>query len=136
MTCPGLSKIVRRRMVTKESSVPNVLASRRNIRVIISQNQARTRRNWVRMSNCNCNCNCITLLPYHGTVHTTKLGSKLSSSSPFNRSSLEGGGGWGQIDPHSMFLALNFCSLTDCQKLWHNCSLFVNTSFDINYVRS
>ena len=39
---------------------------------------------------------------------------------------------WGQIDPPSIFLALNFCSLTDCQKLWHNCSLFVNTSFDTN----
>ena len=44
-----------------------------------------------------------------------------------------GGRGKGQIDPHpSIFLALNFCSLTDCQKLWHNCSLFVNTSFDSN----
>ena len=46
-----------------------------------------------------------------------------------NPRSLEGG----QIDPPpSIFLALNFCSLTDCQKLWHNCSLFVNTSFDTN----
>ena len=44
---------------------------------------------------------------------------------------LKGGGG-GEIDPPSIFLALNFCSLTDCQKLWHNCSLFVNTSFDTN----
>ena len=34
------------------------------------------------------------------------------------------------------FLVLNFCSLTDCQKLWHNCSLFVNTSFDANLVTS
>ena len=42
------------------------------------------------------------------------------------------GGGGGQIDPLSIFLALNCCSLTDCQKLWHNCSLFVNTSFDTN----
>ena len=41
-------------------------------------------------------------------------------------------GGGGQIDLPSIFLALNFCSLTDCQKLWHNCSLFVNTSFDTN----
>ena len=32
----------------------------------------------------------------------------------------------------TIFLALNFCSLTDCQKLWHNCFLFVNTSFDTN----
>ena len=32
----------------------------------------------------------------------------------------------------SIFLALNFCSLTDYQKLWHNCSLFVKTSFDPN----
>ena len=29
------------------------------------------------------------------------------------------------------FLALNFCSLTDCQKLWYNCSLFVNTTFKL-----
>ena len=42
-------------------------------------------------------------------------------------------GGGGQIDPPpSIFLALNFCSLTDCQKLWHNCSLFVKKSFDTN----
>ena len=45
---------------------------------------------------------------------------------------LKGGGGGRQIDPPSIFLALNFCSLTDSQKLWHNCSLFVNTSFDTN----
>ena len=45
---------------------------------------------------------------------------------------LEALGGGGQIDPPSIFLALNFSSLTDCQKLWHNCSLFVNTSFDTN----
>ena len=30
------------------------------------------------------------------------------------------------------FFGFKFCSLTDCQKLWHNCSLFVNTSFDTN----
>ena len=30
------------------------------------------------------------------------------------------------------FLALNFCSLTDYQKLRHNCSLFVKASFDTN----
>ena len=48
----------------------------------------------------------------------------------FNPRSLEGGGG--QFDPPLDFLALNFCSLTDCQKLWHNCYLFVNTSFDTN----
>ena len=42
-------------------------------------------------------------------------------------------GGGGQIDPPpSIFLTLSFCSLTDCQKLWHNFSLFVNTSFDTN----
>ena len=45
---------------------------------------------------------------------------------------LKGGGG-GQIDPPpSIFLALNVCSLTECQKLWHNCSLFMNTSFGTN----
>ena len=39
----------------------------------------------------------------------------------------------GHIDPPpSIFLALNFYSFTDCQKLWHNCSLFVNTSFNTN----
>ena len=32
----------------------------------------------------------------------------------------------------SLFLALNFCRLTDWQKLWYNCSLFVNTFFDVN----
>ena len=33
------------------------------------------------------------------------------------------------------FLALNFRSfMTDYQKLWYNCSLFVNTSFDPNKV--
>ena len=41
-------------------------------------------------------------------------------------------GGGAQIDPPSIFLVLNFCSWTDCQKLWHNCSLFVNTSLDTN----
>ena len=46
----------------------------------------------------------------------------------FNPRSLERGGD--QIAPPSIFLALNFCSLIDCQKLWYNCSLFVNTSFD------
>ena len=35
------------------------------------------------------------------------------------------------INPR-MHLALNFCSLNDYQKLWHNCSLFVKTSFDPN----
>ena len=38
----------------------------------------------------------------------------------------------GQIDFPSIFLALNFCSLTNCQKLWYSCALFVNTSFDTN----
>ena len=43
-------------------------------------------------------------------------------------------GGGRQIDPPPPldFLALNFWSLTDYQTLSHNCSLFVNTSFDIN----
>ena len=31
----------------------------------------------------------------------------------------------------SDFLPLNYCPLTDYQKLWHNCSLF-KTSFDFN----
>ena len=41
---------VKRKMATTESSVSNPLASSRNIRVIISQNQARMRCNWMRMS--------------------------------------------------------------------------------------
>ena len=47
----------------------------------------------------------------------------------FNPRSLEGGRV--KLTPPRL-LALNFCSLTDCQKLWHNCFLFVNTSFDTN----
>ena len=31
----------------------------------------------------------------------------------------------------SIFLALNFFCLTNYQKLWYNCSLFVNTAFDL-----
>ena len=50
----------------------------------------------------------------------------------FQMLTLEALRGEGQIDPPSIFLALIFCSLLDCQKLWHNCSLFVNTSFDTN----
>ena len=45
----------------------------------------------------------------------------------------KGGGGEGINLTHPLdFLAVNFCSLTDYQKLWHNCSLFVKTSFDPN----
>ena len=42
------------------------------------------------------------------------------------------GGGVELTSPPSIFLALNFCSLNDCQMFCHNCSLFVNTSFDTN----
>ena len=45
------------------------------------------------------------------------------------------GGGGGSISP-SIILAFNFCSLTDYQKLWHSCSLFVKTSFAPNSVTS
>ena len=39
--------------------------------------------------------------------------------------------GGGQINsPRFFWLFKNFYSLTECQKLWHNCSLFVNKSFD------
>ena len=48
-----------------------------------------------------------------------------------NPRSLEGRGG--QIDlPATIILALNFCSLNDCQELRHNRSLFANTPFDTN----
>ena len=40
-------------------------------------------------------------------------------------------GGRGNLTPLD-FLTLNFCSLTDYQKLRHNCSKFVKTSFDPN----
>ena len=41
--------------------------------------------------------------------------------------------GQGKIDPFpSIVLALNLYSLTDYQKLWYHCSLFVSTSFDAN----
>ena len=44
-----------------------------------------------------------------------------------------GGGELGSNWPPPLdFFGLNFCSLTDCQKLLHNCSLFVNKSFDTN----
>ena len=39
-------------------------------------------------------------------------------------------GGGVNLNPPPIFLALNFCSLTDYQKLWHNCSLFVKTYFN------
>ena len=39
-------------------------------------------------------------------------------------------GGGAHFDTPLTFLALNFCSLTDYQKLFHNCSLFVKTFFD------
>ena len=45
------------------------------------------------------------------------------------RSLEEGGGGVKLTSTPSIILALNFCSLADCQKLWHNCPLFVKTSF-------
>ena len=58
-----------------------------------------------------------------------------SLSVPSCSLALEGMRKWaGHFDhpPPSIFLALNFCSLTDYKKTWHNCSLFVNTSFDLN----
>ena len=53
-----------------------------------------------------------------------------NSNNNINPRSLEGG--VKLTLPPSIFLALKFCSLIDCQKLWHNCSLFVNTSFNTN----
>ena len=50
LPCPGPLKIVQRKMAAKESSESNLLASSRNIGVIISQNEARMKCNWVRMS--------------------------------------------------------------------------------------
>ena len=48
--CPDPSKLMHRKITTKESSVPKLLDSSRDIRVIISQNRARMRCNWVRMN--------------------------------------------------------------------------------------
>ena len=52
----------------------------------------------------------------------------------------DGGGGGGDIpsipDAIAISLALNLRCLTDCQKLWYNCSLFVNTYFDTDKVTS
>ena len=67
------------------------------------------------------------------TTKRVKMGSNLAFHQFLvSPRSLEEGGGGVKLTPPSIFLALNFCSLTDCQKLWHNCSLFVNTSFDTN----
>ena len=59
-----------------------------------------------------------------------QLAELLSKSSNGGRRHKGGGGGGGH------FLALNFCSLTNYLKLWHNCSLFVKTSFDPKSVTS
>ena len=45
--------------------------------------------------------------------------------------SLEGEGVKLTPYPTRVFL-LKFCCLTNCQKFWYNCSLFVDTSFDPN----
>ena len=41
------------------------------------------------------------------------------------------GGGF-KLTPLDFFLALNFCYLTEGQKLWYNSFLFVNTSLGAN----
>ena len=53
-----------------------------------------------------------------------------SMSNTLNPRKLEGGRV--QISPSRFIFGFKCCSLTDCQKLWHNCSLFVSTSFDTN----
>ena len=58
--------------------------------------------------------------------------SHASVLSDFRHLTLEGIRGGGSICTPLNFLALNFCSLTDYQKLWHNCFLLVKTSFDLN----
>ena len=67
---------------------------------------------------------------WRSKVNNLQTNELIHARPKLNSWSLEGerGSNW----PPSIFLALNFCSLTDCQKLWHNCSLFVNTSFDTN----
>ena len=45
---------------------------------------------------------------------------------------LEGIDGGAQIDPLFELFDFKFCCLTDYHKLWSNCSLFVNTSYDAN----
>ena len=55
------------------------------------------------------------------------------TSSDINPRNLERGGGVGQSDPPRFFWLLIFSAFySDCQKLFYNSSLFVNTSFDAN----
>ena len=67
-------------------------------------------------------------------LNSSKLVKNICIYLTFNKLTLEGmrgEGGGGHFDTPSGFLALMFfCSLTDYQKLSHNCSLFVKTSVD------
>ena len=74
---------------------------------------------------------CLLLSDFN--IDLLKFDSHPGTEEFINPRSLEGGGGGVKLTPPpSIFLALNFYSLTDYEKLWHNCSLFVNTSFDTN----
>ena len=51
--------------------------------------------------------------------------------------SRKGGGGVEESNGSpTIILASNLNALTNCQKLWHNCSLIMNTYFDVNYIMS
>ena len=58
---------------------------------------------------------------------------KLAENRTTNSKSLDGITEGVQINTTLLdILALDFCCLTNCQKLWYNCSLFLNTFFDAN----
>ena len=59
------------------------------------------------------------------------------NSKTINSRSLEGGRGGVKLTPTPFdFFGFKFQLLDRLSKLWHNCSLFVNTSFDANEVTS
>ena len=64
-------------------------------------------------------------VPFGQIAHLVSPDMQNTSLSPVFNSRRHGGG---EVN----LTAINFCSLTDYQKLWHNCSLFIKTSFDPN----
>ena len=63
-------------------------------------------------------------------IRQVKRNHPVSSGVSLTLEGIKGGGV--NLNPPSIFLALNFCSMTDYQNLWRNFSLFIKTSFDPN----